>query len=103
MRIREAMSRNHVLAGALVVVVALASWRGRASAGPHSHDPPGGNGGGSFTDPSIENRPSGSFEERLMGELACVCGTCEREPILDCDCKVLVGRRMVSRRSVKAG
>jgi cytochrome c-type biogenesis protein CcmH/NrfF len=37
--------------------------------------------------PELENRPRSHFENLLMGELGCTCGTCELEPINTCRCK----------------
>jgi cytochrome c-type biogenesis protein CcmH/NrfF len=37
--------------------------------------------------PELENRPRSHFEDSLMGELGCMCGTCELEPINTCACK----------------
>jgi hypothetical protein len=36
--------------------------------------------------PELENRPRSAFENSLMGELACTCGTCKLEPINTCRC-----------------
>ncbi|SRR6266545_3300881 len=37
--------------------------------------------------PELENRPRSNFENSLMRELACTCGTCKLEPIDSCRCE----------------
>jgi hypothetical protein len=36
--------------------------------------------------PEFENRPRSPFENALMGEIACTCGTCGLEPVNTCAC-----------------
>jgi hypothetical protein len=36
--------------------------------------------------PELESRPRSTFENSLMRELACTCGTCKLEPIDTCRC-----------------
>jgi cytochrome c-type biogenesis protein CcmH/NrfF len=43
--------------------------------------------------PEFEYRPRSDFENALMGELSCTCGTCELEPINTCKCKVAAKMR----------
>ena len=47
---------------------------------------PGPSAVGITAPPEFENRPRSTFEDGLMGELACTCGTCELEPINTCRC-----------------
>ena len=37
--------------------------------------------------PELENRPRSNFENSLMREFACTCGTCKLEPIDSCRCE----------------
>jgi hypothetical protein len=37
--------------------------------------------------PELENRPRSHFENSLMGEIGCMCETCELEPINACHCE----------------
>src|SRR6266481_10058995 len=34
----------------------------------------------------LQNRPRSDFENSLMGELSCTCGSCKLEPINTCRC-----------------
>lgn len=37
--------------------------------------------------PELENRPRSHFENSLMGEIGCMCGTCKLDPINTCNCE----------------
>jgi hypothetical protein len=37
--------------------------------------------------PELESRPRSPFESSLMGEVRCVCGTCDLKPIDTCGCE----------------
>ncbi len=50
---------------------------------PTASDP---NAFGVTSPPEFENRPRSNFENALMGELACTCGSCDLEPINTCRC-----------------
>lgn len=47
--------------------------------------------------PEFESRPRSDFENSLMGDLACTCGTCGLEPINTCGCEFAAKMRAEAR------
>jgi cytochrome c-type biogenesis protein CcmH/NrfF len=76
------------------IPVLCALWSGRAyaqSPGAHTRsslpDASGPDLSAAAVPPAeLEHRPRSDFENSLMGELGCTCGTCGLEPINTCGC-----------------
>ena len=72
---------------ALIVTGVLAGLANQAqAAAPAEHVAPGMGMGADSTGYAAMNRPTNATEERLMKELLCVCGGCQRENLYDCKC-----------------
>jgi cytochrome c-type biogenesis protein CcmH/NrfF len=77
------------------IPVLCALWSGRALAQPanaHTRSMPHDASGADHdtataSPPEFESRPRSPFENSLMGELRCTCGTCGLQPINTCGCE----------------
>ena len=85
-----------VIAVVIGLVIGLASQARAAAPSPSGaeHVPAGmgmGQAGGGY---AAQNRPSNDTAAKAMKELACVCGTCTRQSIFDCDCSTAANLRL---------